>query len=68
MNDMQIDRLWTLLNLHTQELNKSFAQHAFSSNGKKGLSLSIDQNISLAECSDTILILIYALGISHLLI
>lgn len=52
MNDMQVDRLWTLLDLRRQELNKSSARHGFFSNGKKGL--SIDQHISLAEGSDTI--------------
>ena len=49
---MQIDRLWTLLDLHRQELHKSSARHALSSNGKK--ELSIDQNFFLVEGSDKI--------------
>lgn len=52
MNDMQIDRLRTLLDQRRHELNNYFARHAFSSNEKKGL--SIDQDISLAEGSDTL--------------
>lgn len=69
---MQIDRLWTLLDLHRQELHKSSARHALSSNGKK--ELSIDQNISLVEGSDKIrnINMVHAMtmfvGISHLMI
>lgn len=52
LNDMQVDRLWKVLDLYREELNDTTSQNCFSRIGKKGP--SVDKNFSLAQGSDAI--------------